>query len=225
MNTTEHKSDVETSSSDEEEKKVGQPAINWWSHCTEGNAGKAICRYCGMELSTNYKGTKSKVSRVWLHFNVDSLGNPDLAPVSKRRKICGSNPFGFGCPAVSKKQVKMTECFTPKIIPPGLQKESTSSNSPPFSVPLDDIIGATSHLTCVVHDIFVKGLTVKCWKYTSPKFTSFKPTVIGIHGGPAFTHRYMLPLKLLADDGFPVILYDQGFAIVLLICCFSLIFF
>jgi L-proline amide hydrolase len=33
--------------------------------------------------------------------------------------------------------------------------------------------------------------------------------VIGLHGGPSFTHHYILPLKLLADSGYPVILYDQ----------------
>jgi pimeloyl-ACP methyl ester carboxylesterase len=85
-----------------------------------------------------------------------------------------------------------------------------SSDSSVLSIPLDDIIGDTNHLICEVHDVIVKGLTVKCWKYTNPKSRLSKPAVIGIHGGPAFTHRYILPLKLLADDGYPVILYDQG---------------
>lgn len=31
-----------------------------------------------------------------------------------------------------------------------------------------------------------------------------------MHGGPAFTHNYMLPLKLLARKGYPVIFYDQA---------------
>jgi pimeloyl-ACP methyl ester carboxylesterase len=31
-----------------------------------------------------------------------------------------------------------------------------------------------------------------------------------MHGGPAFTHNYMIPLKLLARKGHPVIFYDQA---------------
>ncbi len=36
-----------------------------------------------------------------------------------------------------------------------------------------------------------------------------KPVVIALHGGPAFTHNYILPLKLLASMGYPVLFYDQ----------------
>ena len=32
----------------------------------------------------------------------------------------------------------------------------------------------------------------------------------GLHGGPSFTHNYILPLKLLAASGYPIILYDQA---------------
>ena len=31
-----------------------------------------------------------------------------------------------------------------------------------------------------------------------------------MHGGPSFTHNYMVPLKLLARKGYPVIFYDQA---------------
>jgi hypothetical protein len=80
----------------------------------------------------------------------------------------------------------------------------------PFSIPLDMIIGDTSHLECEMSDIVVKGLIVRCWIYRSKEIPCSKPAIIGIHGGPAFTHRYILPLKLLADAGHAVILYDQG---------------
>jgi hypothetical protein len=80
----------------------------------------------------------------------------------------------------------------------------------PFAIPLDMIIGDTSHLECEMSDIVVKGLIVRCWIYRSKEIACSKPAIIGIHGGPAFTHRYILPLKLLADAGHAVILYDQG---------------
>ena len=76
-------------------------------------------------------------------------------------------------------------------------------------VPLDDIIGDTTHLTCE-HSVFsIRGLSVKCWKYSNKSVAQQKTPVIAVHGGPAFTHNYMLPLKLICDDGFPVIFYDQ----------------
>lgn len=31
-----------------------------------------------------------------------------------------------------------------------------------------------------------------------------------MHGGPSFTHNYMIPLKILARKGYPVIFYDQA---------------
>ena len=37
-----------------------------------------------------------------------------------------------------------------------------------------------------------------------------KTQVVALHGGPAFTHNYMLPLMLLADEGHPVVFYDQA---------------
>ncbi|OJT06638.1 L-amino acid amidase [Trametes pubescens] len=36
-----------------------------------------------------------------------------------------------------------------------------------------------------------------------------RPPVIVIHGGPGLSHDYLLPLADLADQSFPVILYDQ----------------
>ena len=80
----------------------------------------------------------------------------------------------------------------------------------PYCTPLDAIIGETSRLSCEVSDIIVKGLIVRTWIYRSEDVVPDRPAILGIHGGPAFTHRYILPLKLLADYGHPVILYDQG---------------
>ena len=36
-----------------------------------------------------------------------------------------------------------------------------------------------------------------------------KPPVVALHGGPSMTHLSLKPLVLLADEGHPVILYDQ----------------
>lgn len=76
-------------------------------------------------------------------------------------------------------------------------------------VPLEDMIGDTSHLTCKSSDLHCRKLCIRTWIYYNHSIER-KPPVIAIHGGPAFTHGYMLPLKLLADSGHPVIFYDQA---------------
>jgi L-proline amide hydrolase len=79
-------------------------------------------------------------------------------------------------------------------------------------VPLDDIIGDTSHLTCKQNELYFKKLCVKTWLYTNDNVQKdhIRPTVVAIHGGPSFPHGYILPLKLLADSGYSVIFYDQA---------------
>ena len=55
-----------------------------------------------------------------------------------------------------------------------------------------------------------EGLYIRYWVYTSKKnHQPSLPPVIAIHGGPGFTHNYMLPLQLLAREGYTVIFYDQ----------------
>ncbi len=36
-----------------------------------------------------------------------------------------------------------------------------------------------------------------------------RPAVVAVHGGPGSTHDYLLPLARLAEDGWPVVHYDQ----------------
>jgi L-proline amide hydrolase len=76
-------------------------------------------------------------------------------------------------------------------------------------VPLADIMGDTSHLVCEESTIVIRGLRVACFKYTNPNIDSSKAPLVALHGGPAFPHGYISPLKLLADQGYPVIFYDQ----------------
>jgi L-proline amide hydrolase len=55
------------------------------------------------------------------------------------------------------------------------------------------------------------GLQVKWWRYDNPNFDAESRTpIVALHGGPAFTHNYILPMKLLADKGYPVVFYDQA---------------
>jgi proline-specific peptidase len=74
---------------------------------------------------------------------------------------------------------------------------------------LNELIGDTSHLLCEVLEFEIKGLKVRSWKYSHPERESLTP-IIAIHGGPGFPHNYMLPLKLMANYGHPVIFYDQA---------------
>lgn len=78
-------------------------------------------------------------------------------------------------------------------------------------VTLDDLIGDTSHLSCTKSFFEIRGLTIATWTYIEVSKTHLqKPPVIAIHGGPAFTHNYILPLKLLANEGYPIVFYDQA---------------
>ncbi len=79
-----------------------------------------------------------------------------------------------------------------------------------FYVPLDDIIGDSSHLKCEESVVYINRLAVRTWKYTNDSVSSNKPVIVAIHGGPAFPHGYIVPLKLLADTGHPVVFYDQA---------------
>ena len=71
-------------------------------------------------------------------------------------------------------------------------------------------MGKTDDLVCTTGKVQIDGdIYVKYWKYVDPKNTTKANfPVIAMHGGPAFTHNYMLPLKLLARKGYPVIFYD-----------------
>lgn len=77
---------------------------------------------------------------------------------------------------------------------------------------LEEVVGKSlSHLTIEKTSFSHQGLRIVCWKYENSAFSALNnPPVIAIHGGPGFTHNYMLPLMLLADEGYPVIFYDQA---------------
>lgn len=78
-----------------------------------------------------------------------------------------------------------------------------------LSITLDQLIGNMDHLTCLKESLEIRGLKVAYWRYDNPRLVT-KPPVIAIHGGPACPHGYILPLKLLAHLGYPVIFYDQA---------------
>ena len=74
---------------------------------------------------------------------------------------------------------------------------------------LEDLIGSTAHLEKEERLIDARG-GKELWsvRFVRPDIP-IKGTIVGLHGGPSFAHNYILPLKLLANDGWAVILYDQ----------------
>ena len=87
----------------------------------------------------------------------------------------------------------------------------SSSSSSKGLITLDELIGDTSILNCECWDFPIRGLTVSYWIYTHPTLTKDQPPIFCLHGGPAFTHNYILPLKLLTlRTGVPTIFYDQA---------------
>ena len=76
---------------------------------------------------------------------------------------------------------------------------------------LDTLVGRSlDHIKCTEGEVEVRGLNIHYWRYESTKATKTLPPVFGLHGGPAATHNYIRPLLLLADEGHPVIFYDQA---------------
>jgi len=109
---------------------------------------------------------------------------------------------------------KLVKGGSKKAPPPKSASEEDSSDDDdededPF-VPLDDVIGDTSHLQTEERTLLIRGLELWSVRYWHADFVGKeKGVVIGLHGGPAFCHNYILPLKLLANFGYTVILYDQ----------------
>lgn len=86
-----------------------------------------------------------------------------------------------------------------------------TASSGECTFPLDLLLGDTSHLRLTKSDFELQGLRIQTFLYTSTTYVGTKkPVVVAIHGGPAFTHNYIVPLKLLADHGHDVIFYDQA---------------
>ncbi|MEU7481173.1 proline iminopeptidase-family hydrolase [Lentzea sp. NPDC042327] len=49
----------------------------------------------------------------------------------------------------------------------------------------------------------------RTWYRVTGELGGDRPAVVAVHGGPGSTHDYLLPLARLADDGWPVVHYDQ----------------
>jgi pimeloyl-ACP methyl ester carboxylesterase len=84
-----------------------------------------------------------------------------------------------------------------------------------MSITMADLIGedAASLQPSQVSTFNSRGLNVMTWKYDAPGGTTTTRSVpvICLHGGPAFPHNYILPLKLLTHKyGYSCIFYDQA---------------
>jgi len=58
-------------------------------------------------------------------------------------------------------------------------------------------------------NLTIRGLNLVYWRYRSRKVASPKIPVLMVHGGPAFSHNYLLPMKQQACRGREVVFYDQ----------------
>ena len=97
-----------------------------------------------------------------------------------------------------------------KIAEEDSDSEGTDDSEDEVCVPLDDMIGDTTHLQTEEKTLEFRGLKLWSIRYWHRDFVGKeKGLVVGLHGGPAFCHNYILPLKLLANFGYTVILYDQ----------------
>jgi len=56
----------------------------------------------------------------------------------------------------------------------------------------------------------VRGLSLAYWRYRRKGGENSGLPLVIVHGGPAFSHHYMLPLKQQACRGREVVFYDQG---------------
>lgn len=77
-------------------------------------------------------------------------------------------------------------------------------------VTLEALVGRSlAHLKETTGTVKVRGLDVRWWRYENPARCDKAP-VVALHGGPSMTHHSVKPLVLLADEGHPVIFYDQA---------------
>jgi len=80
-----------------------------------------------------------------------------------------------------------------------------------FSFTCDEIIPNLCPLTQQEGTLQVRNKPLKYWIYSSPasSLSNNALPLITVHGGPAFCHNYMLPLKQIACQGRMVVFYDQ----------------
>jgi hypothetical protein len=84
----------------------------FWRECSKNDDGKAVCKYCLVELGTPYKGRYGKLDRVKRHFGFDKDGITRL-PFSNKRSLCTCNPFQTG--GLSMKKQRITDHATPPV--------------------------------------------------------------------------------------------------------------
>jgi len=91
--------------------------------------------------------------------------------------------------------------------------KSTSSASAHLPWKCEDLTPDTCELHVTSGSLEIKSIPVRYWRYTSPSPSTnddIKHSIVILHGGPSFTHSYLLPLKQLACRGAEVIFYDQA---------------
>ena len=95
---------------------------------------------------------------------------------------------------------------------------AAASSSEPFYT-CDELTPDLCELDVEEGQLEIKGINVTYWKYTAaagdsassshnPKLSLWP--IVALHGGPAFTHNYILPLKQQACRGRTIIFYDQA---------------
>lgn len=90
---------------------------------------------------------------------------------------------------------------------------ATTAPAQPASISLDEFLGPAPHIVCIPSTFEMNGLSVATFKYTlaqETNTTTKRPTIIAIHGGPSCCHDMLLPLKLMVNEGYDVIFYDQA---------------
>lgn len=76
-------------------------------------------------------------------------------------------------------------------------------------LPLAALIGSTFDIKCQERSFLFRDMNIATFTYDIAGVDP-KGHVIAIHGGPSFCHNYMLPLQLLAREGYSVTFYDQA---------------
>lgn len=61
----------------------------------------------------------------------------------------------------------------------------------------------------LVTDGFISGDGHRTWFEVTGDLTSRRAPVVALHGGPGMAHNALAPLRELAADGWPLVLYDQ----------------
>ena len=88
---------------------------------------------------------------------------------------------------------------------------SAKTDDPPFFYTCDELTPDLCELKVEEGQVEIRGINVSYWKYTSSDAPSnHSIPIVALHGGPSFSHHYMLPLKQQACRGRPIYFYDQA---------------